>query len=184
MASVTSCDPLTRDGEPYVQWIYTLFGTCVYGKQEMISILFGNTLEFRDMSVSLVLVCLCYLSIVCWLNAQIPQLLQNYRNKSVDGLSFPFLVNWLLGDIANLIGCILTNQLPFQIYLATYFCVVDLALFYQYFYYNWFRYLLYPSSGIPVRSGYTLRGSLRDTLRDSLELRPTSKRTNETHQRV
>ncbi|CAG8476716.1 6766_t:CDS:2, partial [Scutellospora calospora] len=172
---MASCDPLIRDGEHYIQWTYTLFGTCIYGKQEMTSILFGNTLEFRDMSVSLVLVCLCYLSICCWLNAQIPQILKNYRNKSVDGLSLPFMLNWLLGDIANLFGCILTNQLPFQIYLAMYFCVVDLALFYQYFYYNWFRYLLF-SNTMPVRSSYTLE--------DSLELSITSKRTNEAHQRA
>ncbi|KAF0474738.1 PQ-loop-domain-containing protein [Gigaspora margarita] len=165
MTSVTSCDPLIRDGEPYIRWIHILFGACVYGKQEMTSILFG------------------YLSIICWLNAQFPQLLKNYRNKSVDGLSLPFMVNWLLGDITNLLGCILTNQLPFQTYLATYFCIVDLALFYQYFYYKWFRYL-YSSGDIPVNSGYTLRDSLRDSLGDSLELRPPPKRTNETHQRV
>ncbi|CAG8744856.1 11550_t:CDS:2 [Gigaspora margarita] len=165
MTSVTSCDPLIRDGEPYIRWIHILFGACVYGKQEMTSILFGNTLAFGDMSVSLVL------------------LLKNYRNKSVDGLSLPFMVNWLLGDITNLLGCILTNQLPFQTYLATYFCIVDLALFYQYFYYKWFRYL-YSSGDIPVNSGYTLRDSLRDSLGDSLELRPPPKRTNETHQRV
>ncbi|TBU50785.1 PQ loop repeat-domain-containing protein [Dichomitus squalens] len=44
-------------------------------------------------------------------------------------------MNWLLGDTTNLIGCILTNQLPFQTYLATYFCLVDLSLLVQYFYY-------------------------------------------------
>ncbi|CAG8598681.1 13154_t:CDS:2 [Cetraspora pellucida] len=34
------------------------------------------------------------------------------------GLSLYFLLNWLLGDLANFAGCILTNQLPFQMYLA------------------------------------------------------------------
>ncbi|CAG8481162.1 4876_t:CDS:2 [Scutellospora calospora] len=42
------------------------------------------------------------------------QILTNYRNKSADGLSLYFLMNWLLGDLANLAGCILTKQLPFQ----------------------------------------------------------------------
>ncbi|CAG8648798.1 16298_t:CDS:2 [Acaulospora morrowiae] len=113
-----SCDPLIRDGVSYIQWIFDTFGSCIYGNQELISIAFG------------------YLSVFCWLNAQFPQLIENFRNKSVSGLSVPFLFNWLLGDISNLLGCILTNQLPFQVYLAIYFCIVDLCLFYQYFYYT------------------------------------------------
>ncbi|CAG8684552.1 15370_t:CDS:2, partial [Dentiscutata heterogama] len=79
-----------------------------------------------------------FASIACWLCAQFPQIITNYRNKSVDGLSLYFLMNWLLGDLANLVGCILTKQLPFQVYLAIYFCSVDFGLFFQYFYYSWF----------------------------------------------
>ncbi|CAG8782091.1 33783_t:CDS:2, partial [Racocetra persica] len=56
---------------------------------------------------------------------------------SADGLSLYFLLNWFLGDLTNLVGCILTKQLPFQMYLAMYFCTVDLVLFSQYFYYTW-----------------------------------------------
>ncbi|EJD36580.1 hypothetical protein AURDEDRAFT_74102, partial [Auricularia subglabra TFB-10046 SS5] len=67
------------------------------------------------------------------------QLIVNYRNQSADGLALPFLLNWLLGDISNLIGCILTHQLPFQTWLATYFCLVDFSLFSQYFYYDAFK---------------------------------------------
>ncbi|KAI0035930.1 PQ loop repeat-domain-containing protein [Vararia minispora EC-137] len=77
-----------------------------------------------------------YVSIACWLGAQFPQVIENIRNQSVEGLALPFLVNWLLGDMTNLIGCILTNQLPFQTYLATYFCFVDISLMLQYFYYS------------------------------------------------
>ncbi|KAG2020204.1 hypothetical protein CC2G_005572 [Coprinopsis cinerea AmutBmut pab1-1] len=76
-----------------------------------------------------------YASIACWLGAQFPQVLENYRRKSCEGLALPFLANWLLGDISNLVGCILTNQLPFQTYLATYFVAVDCTLVAQYFYY-------------------------------------------------
>jgi hypothetical protein len=39
------------------------------------------------------------------------------------------------GDITNLVGCILTHQLPFQTYLAAYFVFVDLSLVAQYIYY-------------------------------------------------
>ncbi|KDQ60972.1 hypothetical protein JAAARDRAFT_31968 [Jaapia argillacea MUCL 33604] len=77
-----------------------------------------------------------YTSIGCWLFAQFPQLLENARRRSVDGLALPFLLNWMLGDLSNLIGCLLTRQLPFQTYLATYFCFVDLTLVSQYLYYR------------------------------------------------
>lgn len=77
-----------------------------------------------------------YASIGFWLGAQFPQIVVNLRRKSVDGLALPFLANWLLGDSTNLIGCILTNQLPFQTYLAIYFVLVDSCLVVQYLYYD------------------------------------------------
>ncbi|KAI0818501.1 PQ loop repeat-domain-containing protein [Irpex lacteus] len=77
-----------------------------------------------------------YVSIGCWLGAQFPQVIENYKRRSVDGLAWPFLVNWLLGDASNLVGCILTNQLPFQTYLAVYFCFVDFSLVGQFLYYR------------------------------------------------
>ncbi|KAL5529754.1 hypothetical protein ACEPAG_5739 [Sanghuangporus baumii] len=77
-----------------------------------------------------------WISIGCWLGAQFPQVLENIRRQSCEGLALPFLFNWLLGDFTNLIGCILTHQLPFQTILATYFVSVDFMLFSQYFYYR------------------------------------------------
>ncbi|RDB21056.1 Lysosomal amino acid transporter 1 [Hypsizygus marmoreus] len=87
----------------------------------------ASALTFSDL--------LGYTSIACWLGAQFPQVLENIRRQSCEGLALPFLANWLLGDFSNLIGCILTHQLPFQTYLATYFVVVDCMLVTQYFYY-------------------------------------------------
>jgi hypothetical protein len=46
-------------------------------------------------------------------------------------LSVLFIAVWLIGDISNLIGCILTKQLPFQTYLAVYFVFVDSCLLLQ-----------------------------------------------------
>ncbi|GLB34871.1 putative repeated motif containing protein [Lyophyllum shimeji] len=77
-----------------------------------------------------------YASIGCWLGAQLPQVVENIRRQSCEGLALPFLANWLLGDVSNLVGCILTHQLPFQTYLATYFVFVDCTLVAQYFYYS------------------------------------------------
>ncbi|KAK2466847.1 hypothetical protein APHAL10511_001105 [Amanita phalloides] len=77
-----------------------------------------------------------YVSIACWLGAQVPQIYKNFRLQSCEGLSLMFLLNWYLGDCSNLIGCILTNQLPFQTWLAAYFVCVDTTLLFQYFYYT------------------------------------------------
>ncbi|CAE6500451.1 unnamed protein product [Rhizoctonia solani] len=78
-------------------------------------------------------------SSAAWVGAQFPQLWTNYRLQSAEGLALPFLANWLAGDTTNLIGCILTNQLPFQTHLATYFVWIDTCLLIQYMYYEWYR---------------------------------------------
>ncbi|RKP05515.1 PQ loop repeat-domain-containing protein, partial [Thamnocephalis sphaerospora] len=77
-----------------------------------------------------------YLSIFSWLNAQVPQLYANYLNQSASSLSMRFLLIWLFGDITNFFGSILTRQLAFQIYLAFYFCLIDLALLIQFLHYR------------------------------------------------
>ncbi|BGP13898.1 hypothetical protein JCM10213_002538 [Rhodosporidiobolus nylandii] len=76
------------------------------------------------------------LSIATWLGAQSPQIYENWRNKSVEGLALPFLVSWFAGDFTNFLGCILTQQLPFQIYLSGYFLIVDVILCVQFAYYS------------------------------------------------
>ncbi|CEI97591.1 Putative FAFR605Cp [Rhizopus microsporus] len=52
-----------------------------------------------------------YLSILCWLIVFTPQLWENYRRKSGDGLSMTFLVIWLAGDVFNLLGVIMQDLL-------------------------------------------------------------------------
>lgn len=106
------------------------------------------------------------LSIVTWLFAQSPQVYLNFKNGSVEGLALPFLVSWFLGDFTNLVGyvqssphragarrahhadgapaplprsCVLTHQLPFQTWLATYFILVDIVLCGQFAYYSRLR---------------------------------------------
>ncbi|KAG6917950.1 hypothetical protein DXG01_017134 [Tephrocybe rancida] len=41
-----------------------------------------------------------YTSIACWLGAQFPQVIENYKRQSCEGLALPFLANWLLGELA------------------------------------------------------------------------------------
>jgi len=64
-----------------------------------------------------------------------PQVIENYKLRSAESLSFSFLVVWLTGDIANLIGCVVLDQLPFQIYLSIYFILVDTVLCLQWLWY-------------------------------------------------
>lgn len=65
-----------------------------------------------------------------------PQIVRNYQIKKVDALSLAFIAQWLAGDIFNLIGCILGNQLATQTVLAVYFCFVDCILVGQFFHYS------------------------------------------------
>lgn len=61
----------------------------------------------------------------------------------------------LIGDTANLIGALLTHQLPFQLYLGFYFVSIDICLLCQWIYYSKIKaqtsnhhddYLIIPSS--------------------------------------
>lgn len=60
----------------------------------------------------------------------------NLQRSSTEGVSPGFLANWMLGDVLNLLGCLLTRQLPFQTLLATYYCFIDSCLVCQYCLYN------------------------------------------------
>ncbi|CDS06256.1 hypothetical protein LRAMOSA08784 [Lichtheimia ramosa] len=120
--SVESC-PATFEGVEYIRWIHTIFGDCVYGWQDCFSWALG------------------YISILCWLNAQMPQVIKNYRYQDAESLSFSFLTVWLSGDVANFIGCIYTGQLNFQVYLSIYFIFIDTLLCFQ-----WLYYVKYPNN--------------------------------------
>lgn len=76
------------------------------------------------------------LSVLIWIGAQLPQILKNWRKKSVEGLSPGFLAAWIAGDASNLAGCLLTGQLGVQILLASYFCFIDVVLIAQFMRYK------------------------------------------------
>ncbi|ODV84429.1 hypothetical protein CANARDRAFT_29279 [[Candida] arabinofermentans NRRL YB-2248] len=78
---------------------------------------------------------LSIVSTVSWVLAQLPQQIQNYKNKKTDGISVQFLMLWFFGDFTSFLGCYLTNQLPFQMYLSCYFLFNDIVLISQYFHY-------------------------------------------------
>lgn len=52
------------------------------------------------------------ISIACWVVVFSPQILENFRRSSAEGLSVEFVIIWLLGDVFNILGAILQGVLP------------------------------------------------------------------------
>jgi uncharacterized protein with PQ loop repeat len=109
--------------EPANELLYRLsstLGTCIPTNLALISTVLGT------------------FSIIAWLFAQLPQIYKNYQLHSTSGLSIYFLAEWLLGDISNLFGSLLTGQATWQVIIACYYCSVDCMLVGQYL---WYEYL-------------------------------------------
>lgn len=77
-----------------------------------------------------------YFSVSFWLFAQLPQVIKNHTDKSVEGLSLAFLLCWFSGDFLNLVSCLLNDAMMFQTLLSSYYCLIDLVLAAQYYYYK------------------------------------------------
>ncbi len=112
------CDPSEVSGLPWVRWIGYYLHDCVYTTEEIAS------------------VCLGLLNLAFWIPALLPQIITNYRTGRVDALSGLFVLQWLAGDVSNLLGCLLTNQLETQLITSVYFVCGDVILMGQYIYYK------------------------------------------------
>eukprot|EP01083_Nonionella_stella_P291849 992870_1 len=112
------CDPHSKDNWNYIQWTGSLFSTCVYTPSDMVAFALG------------------WCNIFLWMFAQVPQLVENYRNKCAESLSTAFLVTWILGDVSNLVGAVILNLPAVQMYTGIYFVIIDGALMFQMFYYK------------------------------------------------
>ncbi|KAG7531652.1 PQ-loop repeat [Arabidopsis thaliana x Arabidopsis arenosa] len=89
--------------------------------------------SFRDgLSLSLGVI-----SVISWGVAEIPQIMTNYSEKSTEGLSIAFLTTWMIGDIFNLLGCLMEPAtLPTQFYMALLYTVTTSVLYVQSIYYG------------------------------------------------
>ncbi|KAF3765054.1 PQ loop protein [Cryphonectria parasitica EP155] len=76
------------------------------------------------------------ISLVAWICLLLPQLITNYKAKSADALSMGFLFIWMLGDLTNLAGALVTDLAPSAVAIGIYFCFADLILICQCLYYN------------------------------------------------
>ncbi|RVD80303.1 uncharacterized protein DFL_008204 [Arthrobotrys flagrans] len=79
------------------------------------------------------------ISLASWIFLIVPQLWENFRNQSAEGLSTLFLIMWLFGDVCNLIGALWARLLPTVVALGIYFCLVDFIMLAQLIYYNHYR---------------------------------------------
>lgn len=52
------------------------------------------------------------ISIACWVVVFSPQIVENFRRSSAEGLSIVFVIIWLGGDIFNILGSVLQGVLP------------------------------------------------------------------------
>ena len=78
-----------------------------------------------------------------------PQIFENFRRSSADGLSIVFVIVWLLGDVFNILGAILQGVQPTMTVLAIYYTVADAVLLGQCFYYRGFTLSDDPSGPSP-----------------------------------
>jgi hypothetical protein len=100
-------------------WAEAWFGDCLYDARDRAGFALGLA------------------SIACWVFAQVPQVVRNYRRRSADALSPWFLAEWLLGDTFNLLGALLRGDQPRNIVLtAEYFICADVVLLTQWLYYK------------------------------------------------
>ncbi|CCE61528.1 hypothetical protein TPHA_0A04550 [Tetrapisispora phaffii CBS 4417] len=76
------------------------------------------------------------ISIACWVIVFVPQLYENFKRQSAEGLSLLFVVLWLAGDVFNLLGSLLQHLLPTMIILAAYYTIADILLLLQCLWYG------------------------------------------------
>jgi uncharacterized protein with PQ loop repeat len=76
------------------------------------------------------------ISIACWVVVFSPQIIENFRRSSAEGLSVEFVIIWLAGDVFNILGSVLQGVLPTMIILAIYYTFADVVLLAQCFYYR------------------------------------------------
>ena len=80
------------------------------------------------------------ISIACWVVVFSPQIIENFRRSSAEGLSIEFVIIWLAGDIFNILGSVLQKVLPTMLILAIYYTLADIVLLGQCFYYRGFTF--------------------------------------------
>nr|GMD84839.1 probable vacuolar amino acid transporter YPQ3 [Ipomoea batatas] len=107
--------------KPCIGWVNKYFKDCLCNLNDEISFVVG------------------IISLICWGVAEIPQIVTNFKNKSSSGVSLAFLCTWILGDVFNLVGCVLEPAtLPTQFFTALLYTATTVVLVLQAIYYDHF----------------------------------------------
>ncbi|KAK3391890.1 PQ loop repeat-domain-containing protein [Sordaria brevicollis] len=96
--------------------------------------------ELLNLDVEAISGILGSVSIACWVVVFSPQIIENFRRSSADGLSIQFIIIWLTGDVFNILGAVLQGVLPTMLILAIYYTIADVVLLLQCFYYRGFTW--------------------------------------------
>ncbi|KAK6939521.1 PQ-loop repeat, partial [Dillenia turbinata] len=105
-----------------LEWVKTYFGDCLCNLTDEFS--FG----------------LGMISLICWAVAEVPQIITNFKTKSGHGVSLWLLFAWIVGDIFNIVGCLIDSAtLPTQYYTAWLYTVATTLLTMQCIYYDHLR---------------------------------------------
>ena len=105
-----------------IDWIAKIFGDCVITTRDNWSFWVGT------------------ISSLIWLFSSVPQYVQNYRTKSVEGQSPFFFMLLLVGDICCFVGLLVNHGLASQIIQSIVYLLLDGLLFSQYLYYRYVYY--------------------------------------------
>uniref|UniRef100_A0A2N9EFN5 Uncharacterized protein n=1 Tax=Fagus sylvatica TaxID=28930 RepID=A0A2N9EFN5_FAGSY len=116
-----------KEQKPCLRWVEKYFKDCLCNLKDDFSFGFG------------------LISLVCWGVAEIPQIITNFQTKTGHGVSLAFLLTWVVGDVFNLVGCLLEPAtLPTQYYTALLYTTSTVALVLQSVYYDyvcrWLKY--------------------------------------------
>jgi uncharacterized protein with PQ loop repeat len=102
-----------------IAWVEKLFGDCIVTTRDMFSFGVGIT------------------SNIIFLISALPQIVLNFRQKKVEGQSFPFFLLLLTGDVLNLIGIIITQGMMTQLISAIFYVLSDVCLCGQFITYKY-----------------------------------------------
>ncbi|XP_076907644.1 vacuolar histidine transporter YPQ3-like [Bidens hawaiensis] len=123
MGLFTSNLPTCPADQHCSQWAKTYMNYCLCTKKDWISLILGMV------------------SVISWGVAEVPQIITNYKEKSSEGLALGFLFTWILGDLLNVLGCLLEPAtLPTQYYTAVLYLATTLVLAAQATYYGYFSH--------------------------------------------
>lgn len=119
-ASENAVSYCLKEQKPCVWWVNKYLKDCLCNLRDDISFACG------------------LMSLLAWGVAEVPQIITNFRTKSSHGVSLLFLLTWFLGDIFNLIGCLLEPAtLPTQFYTALLYTISTIVLVLQSLYYDY-----------------------------------------------